>query len=357
MPIPGRATTIDTENYSKHQNCADNHFRNYNQLWMSSIGIGTYLGSLDEETDQLMNLAIVNAIDKGINVVDTAINYRYQRSERVVGKALHQVIQQGIAKREELIICSKGGFIPHPNRVEWFKTNYIDPLGDSISITDIAEQRHCIHPDYIRDQINRSLNNLGLETIDIYYLHNPEVQLSDVSPEVFYQRLKASFMVLEEAVKTGKIGAYGLATWDAFRVPPTHKAHIDLAKTYTIAQAVSPHGQSHFKYIQLPLNLLMLEGSTLPTQTINGCQMPAIQAAQQLEITPIASAAIAQGSELEKMLPLVNSTSKELLTIGQYALQFTRSIEGIATALVGMKKPENVATNLELVMVPPYIKI
>ncbi len=96
----------------------------------------------------------------------------------------------------------------------------------------------------------------------------------------------------------------------------------------------------------------MLEGATLPTQTFEGRQITAIQAARELEITPIARASIAQGQELEKMLPLMTSTSKESLTIGQQALQFTRSIDGIATALVGMKKPENVAKNLELVKLP-----
>ncbi|NEP11775.1 MAG: aldo/keto reductase [Symploca sp. SIO2C1] len=349
-----QATALGTDNYCRHQNCAATHFRDCNQLLMSSIGIGTYLGPVDEATDQLMHLAIINAIANGINVVDTAINYRHQRSERVVGQAIEQVIRQDIANREGLIICSKGGFIPHPNRVEWFKKTYVDPPGTSICMADLAKQRHCMHPDYIRDQLNRSLDNLGVETIDIYYLHNPEDQLSNISRESFYQQLKACFTVLEEAVEAGKIGAYGLATWDAFRVTPNHKAHIDLAKAQAIAQSVSHQGQSHFKFIQLPLNLLMLEGATLATQTIDGCQMPVIEAAQELKITTVASAAIAQGRELEKMLPLLTSKSKEPLTIAQQALQFTRSIPGISTALVGMKKPEHVAQNLELASLPTW---
>ena len=354
MRILGQATSFGTDSYRSRSYCGANHFREGNQLLMSSLGIGTYLGPVDEKTDRLMHLAIVRALTNGINVVDTAINYRHQRSERIVGQAIHQAISQGIANREEVVICSKGGFIPHPNRVDWFKATYVDSPGASLSLADLSQQRHCLHPDYIRDQLNRSLDNLGVETIDIYYLHNPETQLSEVSGEIFYERLKACFQVLEEAVEAGQIGAYGLATWDAFRVPPTHKAHIDLVKAQTIAQTVSHQGSSHFKFIQLPLNLLMLEGATLASQTIDGCQMPAIEAAQELEITPIASAALAQGSELKKMLPLLRSKSKEPLTIAQQALQFTRSIPGISTALVGMKKPEHVAQNLELVKLPPF---
>ena len=353
MAISGQATFSGTDGYRRRQTCAVNHFRERQRLWMSSIGVGTYLGPVDEETDQLMHQAIVDAIANGINVIDTAINYRHQRSEQVVGRAIHQAIADGLATREELIVCSKGGFVPHPDRVEWFQATYVDPPDSSLCIADLAEQRHCMHPDYIRDQLDRSLANLGVDTIDIYYLHNPEAQLSDISSELFYEKLQAAFTVLEEAAEVGKIRAYGLATWDAFRVLPTHKAYIDLSKAQAIAQSVSLQQPHHFKFIQLPLNLLMLEGVTLPSQTVNGCQLTSLIAAQQLGITPIASAAIAQGGELDKMLSILNFDDSEVLSIGQRALQFTRSVSGISTALVGMKKPEHVAKNLELVTLEP----
>lgn len=47
----------------------------------------------------------------GVNIFDTAINYRYQKSERVVGAALRFLIKQGYA-RDEFFICSKNGYIP-----------------------------------------------------------------------------------------------------------------------------------------------------------------------------------------------------------------------------------------------------
>lgn len=350
MMISGQATPEGTVSYQqRQQHCHPSHFK-LATLTASSIGIGTYLGPVDDQTDGLMSQAVVDAIAHGVNVIDTAINYRNQRSERSVGQALQRVFKQGIAAREEVIVCSKGGFVPHADRVTWFYKTYVDRPNSAIGLADLAEQRHCMHPDYIQDQLNRSLKNLGLETIDIYYLHNPEAQLSEVSSDVFYERLSAAFAVLEEAVAYGKIGAYGIATWDAFRVPSTHTAHIDLAKARSISQAVSSV-ESHFKYIQLPLNLRMLEGATQTTQTVNGQSVTAIQAAKKLGLTPIASAAIAQGSELE-MLPLLTVETSQPLTAGQQALQFTRSVPGILTALVGMKKPEHVADNLKLVAIP-----
>lgn len=56
--------------------------------------------------------AIIESVETGgVNVIDTAINYRYQKSERVVGAALRYLLQQNY-KREELFVCSKIGYIP-----------------------------------------------------------------------------------------------------------------------------------------------------------------------------------------------------------------------------------------------------
>ncbi len=55
---------------------------------LSPIGIGTYLGNADEATDLSYTRAIVRAVQLGVNVIDTAANYRFQRSERSIGEAL-----------------------------------------------------------------------------------------------------------------------------------------------------------------------------------------------------------------------------------------------------------------------------
>jgi len=52
------------------------------------LGLGTYLGADDGETDVLYQDAIVRALELGVNVLDTAVNYRHQRSERAIRTAL-----------------------------------------------------------------------------------------------------------------------------------------------------------------------------------------------------------------------------------------------------------------------------
>ena len=74
------------------------------ELWLSSLGLGTYLGEPDEATDRSYTEAIAAAVDGGINVLDAAINYRHQRSERNVGAALGQLVESGHTRRDEVVV-------------------------------------------------------------------------------------------------------------------------------------------------------------------------------------------------------------------------------------------------------------
>ena len=56
--------------------------------------------------------AIIESVETGgLNVIDTAINYRYQKSERTLGAALRFLLDNKYS-REELFLCSKIGYIP-----------------------------------------------------------------------------------------------------------------------------------------------------------------------------------------------------------------------------------------------------
>ena len=172
---------------------------------ISSIGIGTYLGECTEQDDADYEDAIATAIASGVNLIDTAINYRCQRSERAVGAAIRRVIQQG-TPREALVVCTKGGFLPLADKAprsrdeyraylkrEFFDTEILTP-------DDVVAGGHSIAPGFLRYSIERSRKNLGVEYIDLYYLHNPEQQLAAVTPASLRERLRAAFMVLEDAV-------------------------------------------------------------------------------------------------------------------------------------------------------------
>ena len=118
--VNGFATSAGTSRYRDRflQLASAGHFRHapgvpgVSELWLSSIGLGTYLGDPTETADRNYTDAITSAVQNGINVLDTAINYRHQRSERNVGAALQSLIGSGEVNRDELLICTKAGYLP-----------------------------------------------------------------------------------------------------------------------------------------------------------------------------------------------------------------------------------------------------
>src|SRR5262245_21793645 len=177
-----QATPEGTRRYANRlrQTVATSHFHDRRGLMISSIGLGTYLGHWDEHTDRSYQEAVRRAVGLGCNVIDSAINYRFQRSERAIGAALKQLFEGGKVKRDELIIATKGGFFPFEDEPPrdprgWINEQVIDK--GLARPEDLAGGSHCMTPAYLEDQLTRSLANLGVETIDIYYIHNPETQL------------------------------------------------------------------------------------------------------------------------------------------------------------------------------------
>src|SRR5687767_8983811 len=114
MSNTGHATIEGTTRYRERlqPETAVNHFRLEQNLWLSSLGVGTYLGKPDAETDARYTDAIARAVELGVNVLDTAANYRFQRSERAIGAALAALVGGGTYARDEIVICTKGGYIP-----------------------------------------------------------------------------------------------------------------------------------------------------------------------------------------------------------------------------------------------------
>ncbi|HXA56199.1 MAG TPA: aldo/keto reductase [Candidatus Acidoferrum sp.] len=354
--LNGSATSAATKRYAARfaKRAAQGHFREAaGGLTVSSIGIGTYLGEPDAPADRAYRDAVVVAASGGINLIDTAINYRLQRSERSVGAALRSLVAHGFS-REEFVICTKAGFLTPdgdmPEDVnEYFLHEYLEP--GTMRAEDIAAGCHCMSPSYLDDQIERSRLNLGIECIDVFYVHNPETQLGEISPVEFGRRIRAAFEFLERAVVEGKIGAYGLATWNAFREEPRSPGYLSLESMVTIAREIGGTAH-HFRFVQLPLNLAMPEGLTKANQTVQGKTLAMVQAARPLGITLVASAALLQG-QLTRNLPSYVDQVLGLKTDAERALQFVRSVPGITTALVGMSRVAHVNDNLSLVGVEP----
>jgi aryl-alcohol dehydrogenase-like predicted oxidoreductase len=356
MRIPGWATSEGTDRYRKRFDgkIPAEHFRQAENLWVSSIGIGTYLGNYDDATDRQYHQAIVRAMETGCNVIDSAINYRLQRSERSVGTALKELSTKGYG-REEIVLATKGGFIPYDGAPPKDPRRYIE---DTIlkpglaTVADIVGGCHCMTPRYLSDQLDASLRNLDVECIDIYYVHNPETQLGRIEREEFDTRLLQAFEALEQAVSSGKIRRYGAATWNAFRNEKKAKDYLALADVVSLAEKAGGKNH-HFKVVQLPLNLGMSEALSNSNQQIGEKSLTLLEAAQALGITVMCSASVLQGQLTRNLPAIIGETFQGLQTDGQRALQFVRSTPGVTTALVGMKQLVHVDENLQTARTPP----
>ena len=318
---------------------------------LSSIGIGTYLGECDDADDARYERAIRAAVEGGINVIDSAINYRCQRSERAIGRAISALVRAGVATREELVVCTKGGYIPLDGEVPASREAYHAMVTAEyldrglMTADDIVAGGHCLAPAFLADQIARSRANLGVAAIDIYYLHNPEQQRAALGLAAFRERLTRAFEALEARAAAGEVIVYGCATWNGLRVARESRDHLSLEELANIAYAVAGR-EHHFRAVQLPISLAMSEAVRLPNQRVGGHDVTVLQAASELGISVFASASLMQSKLANDLPPAVREALPHLETDAQRAIAFVRGMPGVTTALVGMRETAHVAENL-----------
>jgi aryl-alcohol dehydrogenase-like predicted oxidoreductase len=351
--ISGHATPDGTANFAKRpSDVAKNHFRNFAGLTLSSVGIGTYLGSPDNLTDKLVQDAIKLSVTSGINIIDTAINYRAQKAERSVGKAISELVESGKTKRDELFISTKNGYVTNDGDInEEFWVNIQNTLvkPEIIKSGDISSGYHCMTIPYLQDQLNRSMRNLGLDCIDLMYLHNAaEGQLQDISKEEFMKKLKEVFEFYESQRKNGSIKYYGMATWECFRVPKDHPQYLSISDIVKISKEIGGNDNG-FRFIQLPYNMYLDQALTLKNQDIDGRQYSILDASIKLGIGVFASVPLMQAKLLApNVLPEFGGSPKP----SHRAIQFVRSTPGIIAPLVGQKSQIHVQENLEVLNTP-----
>jgi aryl-alcohol dehydrogenase-like predicted oxidoreductase len=315
---------------------------------LSTLGLGTYLGQASDAVDTAYTEAATTFLGVGGTVFDTAANYRNGRSERALGAAF-----KGLP-RERFFVSTKAGYIPMPEGEAdegpraWFHRVLEQP--GILSVDDLVDGCHTMTPKYLAHQLEISRAALGLETIDLFHLHNPEQQLAHLGSEAFYALIGQAFEACESFVASGKIRAYGVATWNGFRVPPGQEGHLSLARLLAAASAVGGRDH-HFRWIQLPLNLAMPEAFLAPTQELDGRAMTPLAAAQASGLQVQTSASIMQ-ARLLGQLPDGFAEAFGLRTPAQAALQFTRSCPGVTTALCGMGRAAHVAENAAVLALP-----
>jgi aryl-alcohol dehydrogenase-like predicted oxidoreductase len=322
---------------------------------LSSIGGGTYLGELSDAADDRYRAALADAARRGCNVFDTAVNYRAQRSEIALGRALADLLAGGEFSRSEFVVASKGGFIPYwlarpADPMQYVYENFIatgvaDP-------EDLAGGIHCMAPAYLSQQITWSLRNLGLRALDIYYVHNPETQLAFVDRSTFRKRLQLAFARLEEEVAAGRIGCYGVATWEGLRRPPMSAGYMSLEIMVRLAGEVAGPGH-HLQVIQLPVSVAIPGGAVFRNQTVGDKLLPVLECARDLGLVVITSASIGQAQVAGRIASQLAEAYPALNTPVQRALQFTRSLPGVTTALVGTGRVDHVREDMALAACPP----
>lgn len=316
-----------------------------------SLGLGTYLGEEGVEADAAYAEAARGFHALGGRVFDTAANYRRGHSERALGEAFRSL------SRESLFVSTKAGYLPmgEPGLEESPRAWFERTLKGVLDLEDIVDGCHAMTPRYLDHQLEVSRRALGLARIDLFHLHNPEQQRPQLGPARFADRLLAAFEACERFVQEGRIGAYGVATWNGFRVNPDRPDHLSLEELLTLAERAGG-AQHHFRWVQLPLNLAMPEALLSPTQAFGGQQIPLLQAAQSAGLQVQTSASIMQGrilgqleAQREELAPLFPGCR----TAAQMALQFTRSCPGVTTALCGMGRLAHVKENAEVLGLPP----
>ena len=349
--ISGRATLEGTRRFAERSTAAPGHFRDAMGLRLSSLGLGTYLGPDDAKTDAGYEASVAVALGAAVNVFDTAINYRGQRSERAIGRALAKAFAEGRARRDEVFVSTKGGYLPHDAEDARPARRYAQEMFIAAGLAsedEIAQGCHCLAPAYLRDQVERSRANLGLETVDLYYLHNVESQLGAVGRATFDARLRLAVEMLEQEAGAGRVAAWGLATWDGLRVPPEHPEHLSLERVLALARDVAGE-RHHFRAVQLPTNLGMAQSVVFRSQEVAGRRLSALGACAALGLAAFGSASILQGRLARYDFPdAVVEAFPEAPSSLLQALQFSRSAPGLTTSLVGVANPDHAAEDFAL---------
>jgi len=361
-PASGKATAEGTARFAARFGSLPGHFRRPDALSISSIALGMRSGEAGGVDDLLYRSAVPQCLEGGVNLFATALSERLQQSERNLGAALARAFRDGDVKRDEVVVVTKGGYLtvdPEAVRTRGEARRYLVETYVDTGLVDpsnVSHGVHCLEPAFLRDQIERSRRNLGLETLDYYLIEEPELLLDETrkqGAEAFRSGMIHAFEALEEAAHAGHIGAYGLATWDGLLQPHTERNHLAILDLFDWALDVGG-ADHHLRAIQLPYSLAMGEALRLRTQLVPPRGTDAILGAlRDTGTLVLAAAPLVQGRALGRLPRAVHEAFPDLQSDAQRCLQFARSSPGITTAVVGMREPDHIDDNLATAGHPP----
>jgi aryl-alcohol dehydrogenase-like predicted oxidoreductase len=229
-------------------------------LTVSRLGFGGY--RVDDETPEHRE-ALVAALTAGCSLIDTSTNYTDGGSERLVGAVLAELGRDGRLNRDAVVVVSKIGYVQGQNLVLAQEREAAGkPFPEMVKYMEGCW--HCLHPEFLRDQLARSLDRLQLSTLDVCLLHNPEYFLSDAMKRAaggeleeirkeFYRRLRLAFAFLETQVAAGRLACYGVSSNTAVARPDDPEA---TSLSLMLEAATAAGGPAHhFRVLQVPANL------------------------------------------------------------------------------------------------------
>jgi uncharacterized protein len=238
------------------------------RLTVCRLGFGGY--RVNDETP-VHRSALERALAGGVNLIDTSTNYTDGGSERLVGRVVGDAIRRGRIAREKIVVVSKIGYVQGENLALARERDTAGrPFPDMVLYQ--PDCWHCVHPEFLEDQLARSLDRLGFETLDVCLLHNPEYFLSDAAHkgggrleairDEFYRRLTLAFRFLEERVAAGTLGWYGVSSNTVGRSEDDPES-TSLTRMLAAAEEAGGSGH-HFGVLQLPMNLFEAGGTLEP---------------------------------------------------------------------------------------------
>ncbi|HEX5646799.1 MAG TPA: aldo/keto reductase [Nitrospira sp.] len=260
-------------------------------LTVTRLGFGTYRVTAQEPEHRE---ALTKALRTSCNVIDTSTNYVDGDSERLVGSVLAELVTAGDIRREEVVVVSKIGYVQGQNlKQAKAREKSGAPYPEMVKYGDGIW--HCIHPEFLADQLTLSLDRLGLATLDVCLLHNPEYFLSEAAHRggsdlvelrtQFYRRLKQAFAYFESQVAAGRLQYYGVSS-NTVTAPADNPDATSLSRMIEAAQAAAHSagtGTHHFRVVQLPMNLFE-SGAAMTANTGASDRQTVLDYAQQADV-------------------------------------------------------------------------
>lgn len=345
MGIKGYATLEGTKGYFEKKGISSEKFKSNNYFTSLPVAMGTYLGDFSDEDSLKYEESLTYGLEKGINFIDTAICYRGMRSEKDVGKVLRNLVAEKFSvKRDEIIISTKAGIIFGDITIPMRPADYLENIlikkgivnARDINVTD--EFRHTLNPKFYEYAIEKSKKNLGIDTIDIHYIHEPEASKSVIGADDFYYRLVGLFEFYENQVEKGNIMNYGMATWSGFIAEENSSEYISLEKVIEVAKNVAGE-KHHFKFVQLNYNKINTTANVLRNQKIKDKYCTAIEAANELGIIINVNGPLNQMKDLNEK----KYSTEEMI-------RFVLNTKGVYAAMVGNKQIEHLKDNMKVIV-------